>query len=54
MSNDLNAAFDRLQAQRQTIEQAFGGQLEWVRNDDRRASWIGVRITVSLKANSIE
>ncbi len=43
-ASSSKALFDRLQAQRQTIEQAFGGQLEWVRNDDRRASWIGVRI----------
>ena len=36
--------FDDLQARRPEIERAFGGPLEWVRNEDRRASWIGVRI----------
>ena len=36
--------FDDLAARRPEIERAFGGHLEWARNDDRRASWIGVRV----------
>ena len=38
------AVFDALAAQRLAVEHAFGGALEWQRNDDRRASWIGIRL----------
>ena len=38
------SVFDALHVQRAQIENDFGEALEWVRNDDRRASWIGVRI----------
>jgi hypothetical protein len=36
--------FDELVAQRPEVEHNFGGALEWQRNDDKRASWIGFRL----------
>ena len=38
------AVFDALSAQRLAVEQAFGGTLEWQRNEGKRASWIGIRL----------
>ena len=38
------AKFDALNAQRSEVERAFGGTLEWERNEDKRASWIGTRL----------
>jgi hypothetical protein len=38
------ALFDALLAQKVVVEAAFGGPLNWVRADDKRASWITVKV----------
>lgn len=36
------ALFDGLHAQQQAAETAFGGQLKWMRMDDKKGCWVGV------------
>ena len=52
---DTNKAlFDRLHAEREDLERAFGESLSWERLDERRASRVAVYCPGAVDANSDE
>ena len=36
--------FDQLHAKKDQIEKVFGGELDWDRGENKRASWVGVTL----------